>query len=374
MRIVHLMASPFFGGPERQMLGLAKHLPREVETLFLSFAEHGHAQAFLDQVKLAGFEGKALKHNTPRYFACVREVADELRRLNADLLCCSGYKPDLVGWRAGRRVGVPIVSVSHGWTAATWKVRIYETLDRWALCRLDAVACVSHAQADKVRAAGVPEAKIAVIQNAIGDDAFVEPNAAARAAMLGWFKRPPRWLIGAAGRLSPEKGFGVLVEAAALVLRERPDAGFVLFGDGPLRLDLELQITARGIQEHFVLAGFRSDLQRFLPNLDLGAMSSYTEGLPVILLETGAAGVPTVSTAVGGVPEVIDDGQSGLLAPAGDAAALARHLIALLDDEPRRLAMGRAARERVRRDFSFAAMGQKYFELFQRLLGRHAAV
>src|SRR4051794_2314142 len=111
MRIVHLMASPFFGGPERQMLGLARHLPREVETIFLSFAEHGHAQAFLDQVKLAGFEGKALTHNTPRYFACVNEVADELRRLKADILCCSGYKPDLVGWRAGRRVGVPIVSV-----------------------------------------------------------------------------------------------------------------------------------------------------------------------------------------------------------------------------------------------------------------------
>src|SRR6266436_4167217 len=116
MRVVHLMASPFYGGPERQMLGLARHLPTEVESVFLSFAERGLAQPFIDEVQRAGFARKLLIHNTPRYFACVREVEQELRRLNADLLCCSGYKPDLVGWRAARRGGVPVISISHGWT------------------------------------------------------------------------------------------------------------------------------------------------------------------------------------------------------------------------------------------------------------------
>lgn len=370
MRVVHLMASPFYGGPERQMLGLAKHLPREVESIFLSFAERGQAQAFLGQVKQAGFAGRALLHNTPRFFSCVKEVADELRQCKADLLCTSGYKPDLVGWRAARRVGIPVVAVAHGWTRATWKVRLYETLDRWALRRFDAVVGVSNAQADKVRDAGVPDARVAIIHNAVGDDAFVEPNAQVRAEMARWFARPPRWIVGAAGRLSPEKGYADLIESATLVLRERPDVGFVLFGDGPLRLDLELLITARGIKEQFVLAGFRNDLSRFLPNLDLGVMSSYTEGLPVILLETGAAGVPSVATAVGGIPEVIDDGQSGFLTPAGAPAALAQRIVALLDDETRRRAMGIAARERVRRDFSFTAMSQRYHELFLKLARR----
>src|ERR1043166_49360 len=107
MRVVHLMASPFFGGPERQMLGLARHLPADVHSDFLSFAERGMAQPFLDEVKRAGFEAKMLTHNTPRFFACVSEVADELRARNADIVCCSGYKPDFVGWRAARRVGIP---------------------------------------------------------------------------------------------------------------------------------------------------------------------------------------------------------------------------------------------------------------------------
>ena len=368
MRVVHLMASPFYGGPERQMLGLARHLPSEVESIFLSFAERGLAQAFLDEVRRHGYEGKSLHYNTPRYFACVHEVADELCRLQADLLCCSGYKPDLVGWRAARRAGVRVVSVSHGWTSATWKVRCYEKLDKIVLPRLDAVVCVSKAQADKVRCAGVPDAKIAVVQNAVDAEAFVEPSAEKRAEIARWFAQPPRWLIGAAGRFSPEKGFADFVEAAALVVSQRPEAGFTLFGDGPLRAVLEQRIAQRGLQGKFVLAGFRNDLSRLLPNLDVAVMSSYTEGLPVILLEAGAACVPAVATAVGGIPEVLDDGQNGYLVPPGDASALAQRIVALLDHESQRQAMGLAARDRVRNNFSFTAMSRKYHELFKKLV------
>ena len=123
-----------------------------------------------------------------------------------------------------------------------------------------------------------------------------------------------------------------MIEAAEELVIQRPDCGFILFGDGPLRAKLEREIAERGLEDLFVLPGFRSDLSKYLPNLDLAVMPSFTEGLPVVLLETGAAGVPTVATAVGGIPEVIDDGKSGFLAPSGDARKLA---------EPHRHAGGR---------------------------------
>jgi glycosyltransferase involved in cell wall biosynthesis len=370
MRVVHLMASPFYGGPERQMLGLAQHLPSEVENVFVSFAEHGLAEPFLAEVRRLGFMGKALTYNTPRFFACVHEIAAGLKQLGADLLTCSGYKPDIIGWRAARRAGIPVVSISHGWTSATWRVRCYEMLDRWVLKWMDAVVCVSKAQADKVRRTRVAEEKIAVIYNAIGEDAFLPARPELREEMMKWFAHPPRWIIGAAGRLSPEKGYAVFIEAAALVVRKRPTAGFVLFGDGPLRGELEALIAKHGLQRRFVLAGFRSDLRQWLPSLDVGVMSSFTEGLPVVLLETAAAGVPTVATAVGGIPEVIDDGESGYLAASGDAAALAQRIMTLLDDDAHRMAMGRAAQSRIRRDFSLTATGQQYYQLFQTVLAR----
>src|SRR4051794_3131762 len=97
MLIVHLMASPFYGGPERQMLGLALHLPASCKSVFLSFPERGLCRAFLDEVRKNGLEGIALEHNYPRVWRAVDEVAQHLKRLRADVLTCSGYKPDLLG-------------------------------------------------------------------------------------------------------------------------------------------------------------------------------------------------------------------------------------------------------------------------------------
>lgn len=373
MRVVQLMASPFFGGPERQMLGLARSLPRDHRTVFLTFAEGGRCGALLEQVRRAGFEGRALEHNFPDVPRAAREVARTLRRARADVVCCSGYKPDLIGWLAARQAGVPVVSVSHGWTAATLRVRFYETLDRWALRWMDAVVCVSESQAVKVRAAGVPPGRAVVIRNAIDPTAFARPDPTYRSTLEGFFARPPRVVVGAAGRLSPEKGFDRLLEAAAQVIARAPEVGFVLFGDGPLREALARHLAARGLQGRFVLAGFRADVERFLPHLDVAVLSSFTEGLPVILLEALAAGVPVVSTAVGGTPEVIEDGVNGYLVPPGSPGELARRVLALVADEPQRRAMGESGRRRVLAGFTFAAQSVRYQQLFRALVEERRA-
>src|SRR5437764_13131840 len=113
MHIVHLMASPFVGGPERQMLGLARHLPASFRTSFLSFAERGMARPFLEEARREGFDATELQSNAPRVLKCVGEVAHELQNRKADLLCCSGYKPDLIGWGEARRAGVSVVARPH---------------------------------------------------------------------------------------------------------------------------------------------------------------------------------------------------------------------------------------------------------------------
>jgi glycosyltransferase involved in cell wall biosynthesis len=370
MNIAHLMASPFLGGPERQALGLARALPAGYRTTFLSFAEGGRCRPLLDRARADGFEAVELAENAPHFLRAARTVAGHLRRLRADVLCCSGYKPDLVGWRAARRVGVPVVAVAHGWTAATLKVRLNEALDRLVLRWFDAVVCVSAAQAARVRRAGVPERRIQVIRNAVNLPG--RPDAGGRARALAFFQVPPAAVVGAAGRFSPEKGFDVLVEAAARVLRDRPDVGFLLCGDGPLRPALEAQIARHGLEGRVVLAGFRTDLDGLLPGWDLAVLASHTEGLPVFVLEALAAGVPVVATAVGGTPEVVDDGISGFLVPPADPAALAARIADALADDGRRRAMGRCGRRRVGDEFSFAAQAGAYGELFERLAGAPA--
>jgi glycosyltransferase involved in cell wall biosynthesis len=369
MHVVQLMASPFFGGPERQMLGLAQALPRDYRTTFLSFSERGLCRPLLEEARRHGLEAIELKHNFPDVRRAASEVALQLRRLRADVLCCSGYKPDLVGWLAARQVAVPAVSVSHGWTGVTLKVRFYEALDRLVLRWMDAIVCVSEGQAVKVRRTGAAPARIHVICNAVALDRFGPPVPEFGHELRGFFPAPRCAIVGAAGRLSSEKGFQQLIEAAAIVVQADPGVGFVIFGEGPLRGELTRLIAERRLCDHVVLPGFRANLERYLPHFDVVALSSHTEGLPVIVLEAFAARVPVVATAVGGVPEVIEDGSSGFLVPPGNAAALARNLIEVLRDDHRRQGMGQRGRERVENNFTFAAQSVAYQRLFQRLVG-----
>ena len=368
MRIAHLTASPFFGGPERQMLGLAQSLPADVRSVFLSFPERGLSAPFITEMQRHGFTAEALLNNSPHFLTALRELRQRLRHHHIDLLCCHGYKADLLGRLAARRLGIPVVSVSRGWTAATWKVRLYEAIDRFSLRFMDRVVCVSHGQAQKVRRAGVGDAKARVIRNAIFTDRFGEPDEPGRAFLQGFFACPRRGLVGAAGRFSPEKGYCDLVDAAATVVRTHPDVGFLLFGDGPLQDVLERQIERLNLQNNFVLGGFRNDLDRWLPNFDLFVLPSYTEGLPNVVLEAFASRVPVVATAVGGTPEVIEDGQNGYLVPPGQPAPLARRIEELLDNDRLRQTMGMSGYYRVRDHFTFEAQARQYVKLFQEIL------
>src|SRR5262249_18027517 len=153
--IIHLTSSTFFGGPERQMLGLAQALGEGDRTAFFSFREGGRCRDFLGRARREGDEADELAHDTPHFRAAVRELTARLRRASADVLCCHGYKADLLGRPAARRAGVPVVAVARGWTAEDLKVRLYEALDRFALRWMDRVVCVSEGQAVKVRHAGV---------------------------------------------------------------------------------------------------------------------------------------------------------------------------------------------------------------------------
>jgi glycosyltransferase involved in cell wall biosynthesis len=243
-------------------------------------------------------------------------------------------------------------------------VRVNELLDRLVLHGMDRVVCVSEGQAAKVRRAGVAPGRVVVIRNAVGRESFQDADPSYRQEMLSLFAQPPRLLVGGAGRFSPEKGFDQLIAAARGVLEKHPAAGFILFGDGPLREALARQVAKGGLGGRFVFAGFRGDLEKYLPNLDVFVQPSFTEGLPVAVLEAAAAGLPVVATAVGGTPEVVADGQTGFLVPPGRPAALTAKLETLLGDAELRTRMGKHGRRLVEAGFTFAAQSVQYQRLF----------
>ncbi len=367
MNILHLTASTFYGGPERQILGLCRALGNADRSTVASFAEGGRCRAFLAKARRQGAETAEIERDTPRLRAAVADVAAELERRKIDVLLCNGYKANLLGRLAARRVGVPAVAVSRGWTGENWRVRLYEAIDRLNLRWMDRVVCVSEAQARKARRAGARPDRVRVIYNAVDAERFEDMDPTCRAELLRCFPAPPRRIVGAAGRLSGEKGFGVLVAAAERVVRRDPTVGFIVFGEGACRPRLVRQIQKAGLDGAFVLAGFRSDLDRLLPCFDLLALPSFTEGMPNVVLEAFAAGVPVVSTAVGGAPELVEQGASGFLVPPGDPKALADRILEALASEEGLRDMGWHGRQRIHEQFTFAAQAREYRRLFAEL-------
>jgi glycosyltransferase involved in cell wall biosynthesis len=163
-------------------------------------------------------------------------------------------------------------------------------------------------------------------------------------------------VVGNVSALAAHKGQKHLIAAAKLVLRDVPDARFLIVGEGELKDQLERQIKQLALERHVLLTGFRSDALGLMKSFDLFAMSSVTEGLGSAVLEAMTCGRAVVSTRAGGLPEAVVDGETGLLVPPHDEPALAEAIVALLRDPVRRVAMGEAGRARVVDTFSVERM------------------
>jgi len=317
------------------------------------------------KARCAGARYEVLRTAGKFDIAAIRALARQLR-VEPDVVVHShGYKADLYTLLAARMAGVPVMTSAHGWTSENAKVRLYERLQAYLWRWFDRVVAVSQSYRALAQAAGVPERKLVVVHNAIRSN-YQVPDAGQR--------RRSRALLGLAdgdvaiaviGRLGIEKGHRLFVEAAGRLAPRHGQAQFLIIGDGAERAALESQIAAAGLGDTVRLLGHRDDLPAIYPGLDLLGITSLREGLPNVLLEAMLHGVPAVAMAVGGVPEVISDGEDGLLVPPGSLDGFSEALSRLLSDASLRQRLGAAAVEKVRSMFLFDARMQKMLALYE---------
>ena len=371
MKILILTASPFYGGPERQIIELAKTFRvrhPDVECCIGSFSEKGNCRPFLKNVTAAGFEAIELVNDFPHLIRAKKELHEILVNRKIDILITTGHKARGVSCLLPKTLRIPILTVSRGWTSESFKIRLFSLADRWFHRRADHVIAVSEGQAAKVIRFGTPPERVTVIHNAVRIERFdTAPDPACREKLFALFpKQKPAFLLGAAGRLSPEKGFDLLVDAVKIVRDRSFPVGLVIFGEGFLRKTLEKQINLLGLQDDIQLPGFTDELDGFLPHFDIFVQSSHTEVLPNVLLESMAGRTTVVATNVGGTPEVVDEGVTGLMVPPDNAEQLADAICRLLTEPEKLTEMGTAARKRVQTLFTFENQADRYYELLCR--------
>jgi glycosyltransferase involved in cell wall biosynthesis len=241
-------------------------------------------------------------------------------------------------------------------------------LSRWKYRQVACFICASEFIRRMLIADGVPDHRTVAVHEGI-DVAHVEAAPAADLRGEFWLPRDAP-IVGNVAALVPHKGQRHLVDAAALVVQKVPDARFVIAGEGELRGSLEQQIKQHRLEKHVILAGFRPDVLSVHKAFDIFVMSSVAEGLGTSLLDAMACGKPVVATQTGGIPEVVVDGETGILVPPRDHEGLARAIVALLRDEHAQQVMGAAGRQRVRERFSAERMVSETLAVYQRLASR----
>jgi glycosyltransferase involved in cell wall biosynthesis len=236
---------------------------------------------------------------------------------------------------------------------------------RWKYRQVDRFVCASETIRLMLVGDGIPEDRTTTVHEGI-DIERVEATPPLDPHVEFWLPHGAP-VVGNVAALVAHKGQRHLIAAAAMVVREVPDARFIILGEGELRPALERQIHELGLDKHVVLAGFRPDVLSLHKGFDLFVLPSVTEGLGTSLLDAMACGKAIVATEAGGIPEVVAHDVTGLLVPPRDERTLAAAIVLLLKDPERRAAMGRAGQDRVRRFFSAERMVQETLAVYERL-------
>lgn len=339
MRILHIITPSRLSGAELLVLRMSSAMVRkghEVSVLskpIKSFMEAADRHSVQVSGARIGGKGSAV--------ACARMVR-EVRRLAPDVVLAHLSTAAFWGSLAARWCRTPCIGYVHATAHAVW----YR--------RCPALVCVSEAVAADLRRQGVGSARLHVVRNGLDPGPFVRSSASRV------YSADRAVTVGTVAHLSRKKGFDVLLAVAEAL----PSLRFAVVGEGPLRGELEAWSRSR-LDGRLDVMGWRADVAEAMQAFDVFALLSRQEGLPLVILEAMASGLPVVATRISGIPEVVADGETGLLVDPGDVGEGAAAIQRLAGSPEMRESLGRAGRERVLKRFTLDEMVRRLDEVMQ---------
>jgi glycosyltransferase involved in cell wall biosynthesis len=372
INVLHLRDTDRICGPGKTIIETALATDRRSFTqkvgLFVRSAEERNP--FCDAASARGVEVIPVMARHRFDLRVIREINRIIDKHDIHLVHSHEYKSDILAFLASRIRPIPIITTIHGWITNHLKSRVYVGLERRILPRFDRVVAVSAETRRRVLECGVPEARVDILHNAI-----VTKHYQSDGRQSGYFYThhgvpQDAVIVGYVGRLSPEKGQRDLLAAAASLVDRHARLHVALVGDGPDRESLGRIAIELGLGARVILTGHIADVRPIYRDLDIVALTSHTEGFPNIVLEALCMEKPVVATSVGGVPEIIEDGVTGLLVPPGSPRAIANALERLLVDRSVGRALAAEGKRVVHDRFQFADRVAREEEIYREVLDR----
>jgi glycosyltransferase involved in cell wall biosynthesis len=376
IRVLAVMEALTVTGPAKNLLQFGRwareqraQLPRVELTIAAYTRGEARTNAFLEAAREQGFPVEVL-HERQRFDpGIVGQLRQLIARVNPDIYQTHNVKTNFLSWLVRPWRDRPWVSFHHGYTWTSQMDRLYTKLNRFSVRHASQVVTVCQPFVEQMVEVGVARERVAVLHNTVKP--FTPLAEAERAEVRARLGIPADgWMLVTVGRLSAEKAHADLVEAFGRLAGRYPGARLVIVGDGPERGPLAEQAARAGIADQIVFTGHQSDVRPYYGAADLFVLPSHTEGSPNALLEAMAAGLPSVATRVGGVPEIAPGEETALVVESRDPEQFAAAMERLLGDAARMRRMGDTARERVMRLHTLDEYGARLTGIYSGLLAR----
>jgi len=367
-RVLIMIATEHIGGPGKGVLQFLEHSPAgAMEYVLCNFdPEYRPTGQFVHEAQRRGLNLRLLRQRRAFDPHLVAQARHLIREHDVNLIQTHGYKSNSIGFVLRLLCRLPWIGFAHGYIDDNSRNRLYNRIDRLVLRGADRVVAVSGSMKALLVRHGVAAHRIRVVHNAVDpkDAVPATPSAEIR-RQCGL--RPEHKVIGVIGRLSPEKGQAIFLRALEKVLQSAPGVRALIVGDGQDRPMLEALCRERGLSDHVAFLGHQERIADYYQVLDLLVLPSLSEGLPNTVLEAMSFGIPVIATAVGGVREIIEDG-NGVVVEPGDPEALADRMIELLGDDALRRMIGLKGKESLYPRFAAEGRARSIVGLYEELL------
>ncbi len=369
INILHLRDSPWLDGPGRTILETGARInPSKYGYYIGAFCKkHEQEHPFIRAIQERGLSVFRINESYSFDRSVIAQIRDLIERERIEIVHTHEVRSDIIGLIVGKLSGVPVVTTLHGWIENSLRGKVLIVFDKGILRFFDHVITVSEKMKQQVLHYGVRKDKVTALHNALVIEKYQRKdadNSLRRELEI----EDDTLLVGSIGRLSPEKGQSDFIRAAADVLKQFRNVKFLLIGNGQDEHRLRELVKNLGVAKEIIFLGYRSDMLDLYNNFDLVVQSSYTEGMPNVILEALAMEVPVIATDVGGTSEAVTNNETGILIQPGKPEELASKILDFVNNKDSFRRMAENGRKLVEAKFSIDERTRKLSLIYDRLI------
>lgn len=371
IKVLHLISGGDTGGAKTHIISLLKELKNYADTKLVCFIN----DTFYADAKAEGINIEVMEQKRRSDMTIVKKLVDEINEGEYDILHCHGARANFVAYFLKKHIDIPMITTVHSdylldFKDSFYKNMIFTPLNKMALKKFDYYIAVTNSFKEMLVERGFKRDKIETVYNGI--DMSAEVNYVPRDEFYKRYNIDPsnKFVTGIAARLDKVKNHEMLIKAANEAIKINPELLFLIAGLGDEETNLKSMCNEYGIEDNVKFLGFVNDPYSFFNAIDINTLTSVSESFPYVILEAAKMKTPTISTRVGGIYEVIEDGENGYLVNSGDYKELSERILNLAANSEKLNEFGEKIYEKVRDNFSTKNMAEDQYNIYMDILNK----